>query len=148
MLNQIFPTPADNTFRGHALAKWMFLILTLVTIARSLVHMFAADGGAQSIATIALDSFTSSGADTVITMFGLWGLSQLIIGLVYAVVFWRYQSLIPMMYLTMLFEYVMRLIAPLYTPGIATTGTAPGSVGDYILIPLVAVMLILSVRRP
>ncbi len=43
--------------------------------------MFAPDGGAQSIATIPLDSYTANGADTVILIFSYWGLSQLIIGI-------------------------------------------------------------------
>lgn len=146
MISKLFPQQVDNHYQGHAIAKWTFLILVFITIVRSLIHMFAPDGGAQSIATVALDSFSPQAADTVITMFGLWGLSQLIIGLLYAVVFWRYQALIPLMYVTLLFEYFMRLIAPLYTPGITTTGTAPGSVGDYILVPLTLVMLVLSMR--
>ena len=84
MLDKLLPQTVTNTYRGHPLAKWALVALTIVTIGRSLVHMFAADGGAQSIATIALDIFTEGGANTVITLFALWGLSQLIIGLLYA----------------------------------------------------------------
>jgi hypothetical protein len=147
MANRLFPQPVTNDYQGHPLAKWFFLLLLIITIVRSLIHMFAPDGGAQSIATIDLDSFSPQAADTVITMFALWGLSQLIIGLVYAVVFWRYQALIPLMYLTLLIEYSMRLLAPLYTPGITTTGTAPGAIGDYILVPVTLIMLMLSLRH-
>jgi len=64
-----------NTYHGNPIAKWAFVLITIVTVARSLVHIFAHDGGAQSIATIPLDSFTAGGADVVILIFSLWGFS-------------------------------------------------------------------------
>ena len=146
MLEKLFPRPVTNIYSGHPLAKWTFFALTLVTIARSLIHMFAEDGGAQSIASIPIDTFTLEGANAVITIFALWGLSQLIIGLVYAVVLWRYQSLIPLMYLFFSFEYFMRLIAASYTLGLHTLQTAPGKVGNVLFLPLGLLMLFLSLK--
>lgn len=108
--------------------------------------MFSSDGGAQSIATIPLDSFTANSADAVILIFALWGLSQLLIGIVYGIVLWRYQALIPLMYLLMIFEYGMRIVLGEIKP-IETTGTAPGAIGDYIIIPLAIIMLVLSLRN-
>jgi hypothetical protein len=124
----------------------VFAALTVITVGRSLVHMFAADGGAGSIATIALDAFTEGGENTVITLFALWGLSQLIIALLYAIVLWRYQSLIPLMYVFFAFEYFMRLIAGAYSPGLEKLETAPGEIGNIIFLPLGLVMLWLSLR--
>ena len=46
MLDKIFPGQLSNDYRGKSIAKWVFLVLTLVTIGRSLIHMFAPDGGA------------------------------------------------------------------------------------------------------
>lgn len=146
MLNRLLPTTVNNDYRGHALAKWVLIPLTLITLGRSLVHMFAADGGAQSIASITLDSFTPGGANTVISLFALWGLSQLIIGFLYALVLWRYQSLIPLMYLLFSFEYLMRLLLPAYSPGMELAETAPGAIGNIIFLPSGLVMLFLSLR--
>ena len=146
-MEKLLPDTITNHYRGHPLAKWVFIVLTLITIGRSLVHMFAEDGGAQSIASITLDSFTVAGAASVITVFALWGLSQLIIGLLYVVLIWRYQSLIPLMYVFFSFEYFMRLISPAYAPGLALAETAPGEVGKIIFLPLGLVMLWLSVRE-
>lgn len=67
----------------------------------------------------------------------------MIIGLIYVVALWRYQSLIPLMYVFFVFEYVMRLIAPAYSPGLETP---PGEIGTLIFIPLGLVMLVLSLR--
>lgn len=145
MLDKLFPKQLNNDYKGHAIAKWVFVLLTIITIGRSLVHMFAADGGAQSIATIPLDTFSTSGADTVILIFALWGLSQLLIGFIYLIVLWRYQAFIPLMYLLIIIEYIMRIVLGILKP-IETTGTAPGGILNFILIPLALVLLFLSLR--
>jgi hypothetical protein len=146
MLERLFPQNKTNTYRGNPIAKWVFVLLTIVTIARSLVHMFSSDGGAQSIANIPLDSFTANGADAVILIFALWGLSQLLTGIVYGIVLWRYQALIPLMYVLMIFEYGMRIVLGEINP-IKTTDTAPGAIGNYIIMPLAVIMLVLSLRN-
>lgn len=147
MLDRLLPRAITNHYRGHPLVKPVFAALTLITLGRSLVHMFAQDGGAQSIASIALDAFTPGGANTVITVFALWGLSQLIIGLLYVIVLWRYHSLIPLMVAFFSFEYFMRLIAGLYSPGLEKLETAPGEIGNLIFLPLGLAMLWLSLRE-
>lgn len=146
MIDRLFPQSITNQYRGASLARWVFVLLMLVTIARSLAHVFLPDGGAQSIATIPLDTFTVNGAAAIIHLFGLWGLSQLLFGLLYVIVLWRYQSLIPLMYLFILVEYTGRLLLTFAKP-FETNGTAPGAIGNYVLIPLALVMLILSLQE-
>jgi hypothetical protein len=146
MLDRLFPEPITDRYEGAPIAKWVFILLTMITVGRSLAHIFLPDGGAQSIATITLNTFTSNGEATVIHIFALWGLSQLLFGLLYIVVLWRYQSLIPLMYLFVLVEYIGRLLLTFAKP-IVTDGTAPGAIGNYILIPLALVMLMLSLRE-
>ncbi len=107
--------------------------------------MFAPDGGAQTIATIPLNTFTSEGANTVIFIFSLWGLSQLIMGIFYVIVSLRYKSLIPLMYLFIFIEYLMRLILGTLKP-IETSGTAPGAIINFIFPPLVIVLFLLSLN--
>ncbi len=108
--------------------------------------MFKDDGGAQSIATIPLDSFGPGGAETVIGIFAFWGLSQLLLGLVYVVVLWRYPALIPFIYLLFLAEYLGRLLLGMANP-IETTGTAPGGRANLIFPVLGALMFYLSLPR-
>lgn len=147
MLDTLFPAHASNDYQGHASAKWVFIFLAAVTIIRSLIHMFAPDGGAGSIATIPLDTYTAGGAATVILIFALWGLSQFLMGIVYGVVIWRYQNLIPLMYVLIIAEYIMRIVLGAMKP-IQTVSTAPGAVGDYVMVPLALVMLVLALRKP
>ena len=148
ILNKIFPEKIDNQFSGHKVSLYVFYLLTAFTLWRSQHHLFAPDGGAQTIATIPLDTFTEAGAQAVIGAFGLWGLSQLIIGILYLIVSFRYRSMIPMMYLLMVIEYVVRATYfPLFKQ-IPTVGTAPGAVGNLPIIIIAAVMLAFSVRSP
>ena len=146
MFENLFPETITNSYRGTSIAKWVFVAVTLMTIARSLAHIFLPDGGAQSIATIPLDSFTANGAAALIHIFALWGLSQLLFGLFYVIVLWRYQSLIPLMWLFILIEYSGRLLLAFVKP-FETAGTAPGAIGNYIFIPLALFMLLLSLRE-
>ena len=76
----LIPEKLDNTFTGNKVSLWFFYLLTAVTLWRSQHHIFAADGGAQTIATIPLDTYSPGASSTVIGIFALWGLSQLIIG--------------------------------------------------------------------
>jgi hypothetical protein len=100
----------------------------------------------MSIATIPLNTYSSGAANTVIYMFGVWGLSQLMMGVVYLIVGLKYKSLIPLMYIFITFEYIMRIIIGHLKP-ITTVGTAPGSVGNYILVPLGIIMFLLSIFK-
>lgn len=143
---RILPKTIDNVYKGNRISKYVFLLLTVITMARSLIHIFASDGGAQSIATIPLDSYTPAGAATVIMMFSLWGLSQLLMSIVYGVVYLRYKSLISAMYVLLIIEYIMRIVIGTMKP-IVTAGTAPGGIGNYILVPLCIIMLLLSLIK-
>lgn len=146
MLDSLLPQPIDNTYRGHAIAKWALVAMTLLTVGRSLAHIFIADGGAQSIATIPLDEFSAESATVIIGMFAQWGLTQLMFGLFYVLVLWRYQSLIPLMWLFIFFEWTGRLLLGFYKP-FETAGTAPGAVGNMIFPVLALVMLVLALRK-
>lgn len=145
MLNHVFPQKADNDYQGKPIALWVFAAITIVTIARSLVHIIAPDGGAQSIATIPLETYTDAGARTVVLMFAYWGISQLLMGFVYLLVLIRYRAMIPLMYLLMAAEYGLRLLMGWLKP-IETVETAPGAVGNYAFIPLALVMFWLSLH--
>ena len=142
--NNLLPHQINNKFPGLKVALWGFYLLTALTLWRSQHHIFSSDGGAQSIATIPIDRYSDSAASTVIGLFALWGLSQLIIGVIYLVAAIRYRSMIPLLYLLSLFEYVMRATyLPAYK-SIETVGIAPGAAGNLPLLIFCFVMLVLS----
>ena len=143
---KLLPDVIDNQYHGMKIAKYAFWLILAATIVRSLIHIFAADGGAQTIATIPLDSYPAEAAAAVILMFSYWGLSQLLMGFVYLGVSLKYQSLIPAMYVLLIFEYAMRFIIGQVKP-IVTTGTAPGSIGNWIMVQDYIVILVLSLMK-
>ena len=143
MLEQIFPKQELNNYQGKTIAKWVFIAMAIMTLARSLAHIVLPDGGAQSIATIPLDDFTASGAKVVVGMFAQWGLTQIMFGLLYVIVLWRYQSLIPLMWLFIFFEWSGRLILGFVKP-FEIAGTAPGAIGNLLISLLALIMFVLS----
>lgn len=144
-MNRILPTTVDNIYRGNKIALWVFYLSTVVTIVRSCIHIFKYDGGAQSIATIPLDSYTDAGAATVILIFAYWGLSQLMFGILQGIVALKYKSLIPLMYLFLILEYAARFCISLFKT-IETTGQAPAGVANYVAPILFLVMFFLSIQ--
>ena len=146
MLKRVFPASLDNQFPGHKIALYVFFALTALTLWRSQHHLFGHDGGAQSIASIPLHTYSSSAAETVIGIFGLWGLSQLIIGLIYVLAAIRYRSLIPLLYVLFTFEYAMRFWVGA-NKTIETAGTAPGSVINLPFMVAGVVLFALSIWR-
>lgn len=143
MTDRLLPPGASNDAHVPTVAVAVFALVTVLTLARSLVHLLAPDGGAQSIATVPLDTFTENGAATVVHLFALWGLSQLVVALVYLAVLVRYRALIPLMFALMVAEYTGRLLHTFMKP-FELTGTAPGAIGNWLMIPLAAGMVVLS----
>ncbi|MCR9278681.1 MAG: hypothetical protein NXH85_11970 [Pseudomonadaceae bacterium] len=145
MIDRLFPTCVDNNYQGHRVALWLFVPVTLITFGRSLVHIFLGDGGAQSIATIPLDTYPPDAADAVIRGFALWGLSQLLLAFLYIGVLWRWRTLVPLMYLLLVVEYVGRFAIGLVKPT-ATLETPPGAIANFVFVGVGLVMLVLSLR--
>ena len=140
ILERLFPAQFDNVYRGNKIALWVFYPLTAITLWRSQHHITAPDGGAQSIATIPLDTYTQGGAQGIITIFALWGLAQLAMGLVMLLAAIRYKSMIPLLWLFILLEYGGRRLIGIYKP-LETVETAPGQNAAYIL-PIVALVML------
>jgi len=139
-----FPSAsADAPHRGHPIVVPAFAVITVITLARSLAHVFLPDGGAQSIATIPLDSFPPAAAAAVVSTFALWGLSQGLLGVVYLAALIRYRGWIPLLLVLLVVEYAARIAIGIAKP-IETLGTAPGAPLNYLMIPIALVLLLLS----
>jgi len=78
MLNQILPQRIDNTYGGHPLALWLFIPALVLKTGIALSTIFNGRGAAQSADGIPLDSFGVNGAQAVVALFAIWGLSQLV----------------------------------------------------------------------
>ena len=142
-MKTLFPAQIDNVFPGQKIALWAFYALTALTLWRRQHHIFAPHGGAQYIATSPLDSYTQCGAATVISVFALWGLAQLGMAIIMLLASIRYKSMIPLLWLLILFEYLGRLVIGMHKP-IETLGTAPGATATIVLPGVALIMLSLS----
>jgi hypothetical protein len=145
-MKKIFTELNHRKFKGNPIAYWSLLPIFIFTIIRSLLHIFLNDGGAQSIATIPLNSFSVEAQNIVIQIFGLWGLSQLITVVLEIVIFIYHNDFIPLIYLMLITEYAGRLVLGKAKP-IILTGTAPGAIGNYVLIPIFIILLVLSLKK-
>ena len=99
MLSRLLPAHLDNDFRGYQAAIWIFALITAFKLALGLVHVFSADGGAQTMSHIPLDSYAAGAAQNVVGIFARLGLEQLLLGAFFVIVLLRYRAMIPLMFL-------------------------------------------------
>ena len=146
MFNQILPRQVDNTYRGYKLALWLFGLLVFMKAGISLGTIFNGYTAAGSADGIPLDTFTPAGARAVVSLFALWGLSQLMLCLLCVLVLVRYRAMVPFMFALLLLEHLSRKLIFLVMP-IATTGTSPGFFINLVIVAVMIVGLGLSLRN-
>ena len=140
----LFPATVDNTIRGMKLPAYLFALIAVISTIRSCIHLLSPDGGAGSIAGMDL---SIAGADEVIFSFALWGSAQLIYALIQLAVAFRYRSLVPAMYLLLMAETLLRMLVGRMKP-VHFAHTPPGAIANWVILPLAALMLLLSLRSP
>jgi hypothetical protein len=143
ILAALLPAQADNSIRGMKLPVYVFTSISIVSLIRSSIHLLAPDGGAGSIAGMNL---SVAGADGIIFAFALWGSAQLVYALIQLVVAFRYRSLVPLMYVLLIVETLLRLRVG-HTKPVTFAHTPPGAIGNYVILPLASLMLVLSFWR-
>lgn len=146
-LARLFPAPVTNHFPGRKIAFLAYWPVTALIVWRSAVHVMRGDGGAQSIASMPLDSYPAGARTNIVALFAQWGLSQLLIALILVLVGVRYRALVPLMWLVLAIEAGGRQLVGLAKP-IATIHTAPGAAANLPMLALALVMLILSLAPP
>ncbi len=139
----LLPRVADNTVRGMKLPVYIFTLLAMVSTVRSSIHLLAPDGGAGTIAGMNL---AVAGAPEIIFSFALWGSAQLIYALVQLAVAFRYRALVPFMYVLLIVETLLRMLVGHMKP-VTFAHTPPGAYGNYVMLVLAPVMLVLCFRR-
>ena len=141
-LSRLLP-PVPVEYRGSPLSVYFLALVATVSTVRSLIHILAPDGGAHSIAGLAVDA--STGANLV-AMFAQWGASQLLLALFYWLALLRYRFLVPFMLAIVALEQALRVGVGFLKP-LQVASPPPGAVGSYLLLPLSLVALGLALRR-
>ena len=130
-------------FEGFRALRIVTAIYLLVMVVRSCIHLFAADGGAQSIAGI---DTSVEGGDNIIAIFHQWGAIQLILAMLLFVLFFRYPGFTPLILLTLALDPVMRFIAG-HMMSVTSTGTPPGEALNGASFFLLALLFIASLIK-
>ena len=109
-------------YNGHKSIRIITALYLLVVVVRSCIHLFASDGGANSIAGI---DVSVEGGNNIIAMFHQWGAIQLMLVGLLCVLFLRYPGFTPLIVLTLAIDPIMRAIAGDMMP-ITTQSSPPG----------------------
>jgi hypothetical protein len=145
MLNRLFPRQFDNAYRGSRLALWLLGLLLAMKAAISLNSIFNGHVVASSADGIPLDTFTPAGAQTVVSMFAIWAVAQLVICLLGALALVRYRSMVPLILALILLEHSSRKLILHFIP-VARIGSPPGSMVNLVLFIVEVVGLALALR--
>jgi len=137
MLDRILPPRIDNTFRGHRLALWFFVPVVVMKTGIALATILNGRNAAQSADGIPLETFGADGAQAVVALFAIWGLSQLVFSVLGVLALTRYRAMVPFVLVLLLVEHLARKGILLVKP-IVRAGTAPGA---YVNLVLVALMI-------
>lgn len=146
MIDQIFPRPIDNTYRGHRLALWLLAPILVLKTAIALASIFDGGGAAQRGDGVALDSFGADGAQAFVTLLALLGVCHLIFNLLGFLTLARYRAMVPLLFIVLTLEHLARK-SILWAMPIARTGQAPGFYVNLVLLALMFVGLALSLQR-
>jgi hypothetical protein len=137
--NRLLPDDARD-YRGPRIATWIIGAFLVLITARSLVHLFSPDGGAESIATI---DTSVEGGTNIIAIFGQWGAIQLLLAALLWVLLLRYRGLVPLIALVLVVEPLLRELAGRLKP-VETMSTAPGAALNSAAIVVMALLLYLT----
>ena len=136
-IKQVFPENPSK-FEGFRIIRLIAALYMSVMVARSCIHLFAPDGGAQSIAGI---DTSVEGGDNIIAIFHQWGAIQLILAILLIVLFFRYPGLTPLILLTLTLDPVLRFVAG-QQMSLTTTGTPPGEALNGVSLYLLLVLFL------
>ena len=119
--NSVLPKNPKE-YQGFLLVRVIAFTYLSVVVARSAIHLFAADGGADSIAGI---DTTGPGGNNVIAIFHQWGAIQLLLVALMLVLFFAYKGLTPLIILFTACDAPMRALAGQMS-ALETSHTPPG----------------------
>jgi len=143
MLNLLLPQRFDNAHHGHKLALWLFGLVVFMKTSIGMGTIFNSSNAAIHADGIPLDSFTTAGAQAVVSLFAMWGLGQAMIGLLCLLALIRYRALVPLLFSLLLLEHLGRKLIMFVLP-IPRTGHPPGTYINLVLLGLMIVGLVLS----
>jgi len=104
--------------------------------------MFLSDGGATSIAGIDTSGRGNLGSN-IIGIFGQWGSTQLVLVVLYWILFFHDHAYMTLILGLLALEYLLRIVEGWIKP-LETSSTPPGTIAAYIILPLSILFMVWS----
>lgn len=134
----LFP---DNLkeYHGPSLCMKIMRVYTIYLFIMGLLHIVAPSLSMTQLFNIDLLEYSKSGRSTLLTLFGIIGVSQLSVGSILYVCIRKYKGLMPFLILVFIFNYTLTFLLNIYKPVLL----ASLSLG-YIINAFIYIILILS----
>ena len=132
-----------KVYQGFLFVRLIAFAYLLVVVARSAIHLFSADGGADSIAGI---DTAGPGGNNVIAIFHQWGAIQLLLAALMLTLFFAYKGLTPLVVLFLACDAPMRALAGQMSE-LETSHTPPGEVLNWPVFWCLVVLFIASLLK-
>ena len=139
LIRKILPRNPKE-FGGYFVVRVLTLFFLLVVVARSAIHLFSPDGGAQSIAGI---DTSVAGGNNIIALFHQWGAIQLLFVGLMLVLFFAYKGLTPLVILFLALDAPMRALAG-QMGAVESAHTPPGEALNWPVFCALVVLFIVS----
>lgn len=142
MRNSVLPSnPRD--YDGYRIVRVLAFLYLLVVVVRSGIHLFAPDGGANSIAGIEI-----SGPDgnNVVALFHQWGAIQLLLAALLLTIFFVYKGLTPLVILFLSLDAPLRALAGLMGE-LESSHVPPGAALNWPVFYSLVVLFIISLLK-
>ena len=144
-MKKLIPETIENKIPSNKFVYYFTWLLVAFNFFRSLEHIFNEDGGAESIAGIPLESYSSEAANNIISIFAQWGFSQLVLACILLLVVLKMREFIPLMLLIIALENIVRGAVGLYKPLIL--GDAPPGAVSPIIGLVTLVVFFISIKE-
>ena len=147
----LLPNKLNHDYEGSKIAIYGLYPIFAIYIFRSLVHFLSENAGLVGIATIKelpiIDSINPN--DLVYLFASLWGATQVSLTLILLILFIKYKSLIPLIYMVCLLDHCFRLISGLLHPLTVDyyINTPPGVIGNIPILIYFMIMFYISLIK-
>ena len=146
MLSLLLPERADNSYRGHRVALWLFGFVAIVKLLQGLRSAFNTYSVITRADGIPVDTFPPAAAATVLALFAAMGVLVVLMGAMCILTLVRYRNLVPLMFTVLVLHYLgTRLVFRLHP--LSRTGAPIGVYVNFGLFVLMLIGLALSLWR-
>jgi len=151
MFKNILPKQINNNYKGSKIAIYGFYPIMVMWLFRSFTHFLSENAGLVKIASINKLPITNNiDPNNLVYLFAsLWGASQLIITLLTILFFFKYRSLLPLLWLIVIFDILLRFISGFLHPLTPEyyINVPPGSLAQIPLLIYGILMFIISIKK-